>query len=144
MNTYADVRNNKTISSVYAEAMASLGSEVRCDFNSPGLPGSTDQGNNSSSGLEQNVPSQECVKLIGAAGNVTYVCPGFHAYVGIPTEPGSGNHTPSFTASAGTDEAHKLCVEAAKGMAVVGWSVLSDDAVAARVKHDFEVDCKLR
>ena len=43
-NTYADLRPNPTLATVYAEAMANMGSEVRCDLKSTGVPGSTDQG----------------------------------------------------------------------------------------------------
>lgn len=50
--------------------------------------------------------------------------------------------TPGFTACAGTDEAHRLTIVSAKGMAVAGWRILADDAVAARVRRDFEEDQK--
>jgi hypothetical protein len=43
-NTYADLRPNKALAAAYAKSMADLGSEVRCDFSSAGVPGSTDQG----------------------------------------------------------------------------------------------------
>lgn len=43
-NTYADLRPNKALATVYAKNMAKLGSEVRCDLTSTGVPGSTDQG----------------------------------------------------------------------------------------------------
>lgn len=120
INTYADLRPNKTICSVYAEAMAALGSEVKCDSTSTGVPGSTDQ------------------------GNVSYACPSTQTYVGIPAEPGCNNHTAGFTAVAGTKEAHRLCLEAAKGMAVAGWKILAEDQIAAAVRRDFEVDEELR
>ncbi|KAL4777919.1 hypothetical protein BJX76DRAFT_344624 [Aspergillus varians] len=116
INTYADLRPNPTICTVYADAMASIGSEVKCDLRSQGVPGSTDQ------------------------GNVSYECPAFQAYVAIPAEPGCKNHTPGFTAVAATKEAHELCVNAAKGMALVGWKVLADEATAVQIRKDFEAD----
>ncbi|KAJ0413378.1 hypothetical protein BJY00DRAFT_322054 [Aspergillus carlsbadensis] len=115
-NTYADLRPNPTICTVYADAMRDIGSTVKCDLSSPGVPGSTDQ------------------------GNVSYECPAFQAYVAIPAEPGCKNHTPGFTAAAGTRQAHDLCIAASKGMALVGWQVLADDAIATRVQGDFEKD----
>lgn len=63
------------------------------------------------------------------AGNVSYVCPSFHGMFGIPSAEGAYNHTPGFTAAAGTDRAHDLGIVTAKGMAV-----LADDKVAAAVR----------
>jgi hypothetical protein len=140
INTYADVRPNKTISTLYAEAMADISSEVKCDMNSAGVPGSTDQGTIPTSIAASNkYPANP--KIIG---NVTYECPGIHAFVGIPAAPGCNNHTPGFTAAAGTREAHELCIAASKGMAIAGWNVLADDEVAASVKRDFEEDKQSR
>ncbi|KAL3449853.1 hypothetical protein BJX65DRAFT_316609 [Aspergillus insuetus] len=120
INTYADLRPNPTICVLYAAAMSSIGSKVRCDLQSRGVPGSTDQ------------------------GNVSYECPAFQAYVVIPAEPGCKNHTAGFTAAASTREAHDLCIAAAKGMALVAWKVLADDESATRVKKEFEDDKLLR
>ncbi|OBT75128.1 hypothetical protein VF21_05475 [Pseudogymnoascus sp. 05NY08] len=120
INTYADVRPNKPISTLYTDAMNKIGSPVKCDVNSPPVPGSTDQ------------------------GNVCYVCPAFQGYVGIPADPGSYNRTAGFTAAAGAEIAHKLCLEPAKGMAIVGWQILSDESVATQVWKDFEEDSKIR
>jgi hypothetical protein len=45
INEYADVRSNKTLSRLYAEAMTNLSSPVDCDFEKPTeIAGSTDQG----------------------------------------------------------------------------------------------------
>jgi hypothetical protein len=100
-------------------ALPSINSPVICDFNTtePGA-GSTDQ------------------------GNVSYVVPSFHGGFTIPCPPGAYNHTPGFTACAGTDEAHDLAVLTSKGMAVAGWKVLADDSVAKNVWDDFEEDKK--
>ncbi|OAA72336.1 amidohydrolase [Cordyceps fumosorosea ARSEF 2679] len=116
---YADLRPNRTICSLYADAMAlpAIASPVTCDFeHAPMLPGSTDQ------------------------GNVSYVVPSFHGGFAIPCPPGAYNHTKGFTACAGTAEAHKLAIDAAKGMAVAGLAVLTDEAVAAKIWEDFKAD----
>lgn len=63
---------------------------------------------------------------------------------GIPSAEGAYNHTPGFTAAAGTDRAHDLGIMTAKGMAVAGWKILADDKVAADVRRDFEDDKKAR
>ncbi|OBT50787.1 hypothetical protein VE04_09311 [Pseudogymnoascus sp. 24MN13] len=118
-NEYADLRPNRTICTLYAEAMSlpSINSPVTCDFSNtePG-PGSTDQ------------------------GNVSYVVPSFHGGFAIPCPPGAYNHTPGFTACAGTDEAHDLAVVTSKGMAIAGWKVLSEEAVAEKIWEDFKKD----
>ncbi|KAJ5578607.1 uncharacterized protein N7459_007571 [Penicillium hispanicum] len=119
-NAYADLRPNKPLATAYAHAMSHMGVEVRCDLESSGVPGSTDQ------------------------GNVTYECPGIQAYVGIPAAPGANNHTVGFTAVAGTKESHDLCIHAAKGMAIAGLSILKSDELAEQVKSDFEEDKKRR
>ena len=64
--------------------------------------------------------------------------------MGIPAKSGSYNHTPGFTAYAGTREAHDRCLAAAKGMSVVGWDILSSSETAMRVRRDFEEDKKIR
>ncbi|KAJ5990748.1 hypothetical protein N7522_010955 [Penicillium canescens] len=115
-NTYADLRPNKALARGYADAMTKMGCLVKCDLNSTGVAGSTDQ------------------------GNVTYACPGIQAYVGVPAGPGSNNHTVGFTAVAGQKESHDLCLHAAKGMAVTAWNVLTNDDLAAQIKSDFEED----
>ncbi|KAJ5832868.1 amidohydrolase [Penicillium riverlandense] len=119
INKYADLRPNKTLCSNYASAMDALGSPVIYDtgvINS----GSTDM------------------------GNVTYICPGFHGGFAIPADPGAFNHTPSFTGAAATSKAHELAIITAKGMAIAGWNVLSDDDVAGRIRKEFEEDKKVR
>ncbi|KAB8277162.1 hypothetical protein BDV30DRAFT_234963 [Aspergillus minisclerotigenes] len=115
---YADLRPNKALCANYDSAMETLGFPVA----SAGAtqPGSTDM------------------------GNVTYVCPGFHGGFAVPADPGAFNHTPSFTKAAGTSKAYELALNTAKGMAVVGWNVLSDDSLAESVRNDFEEDKKMR
>ncbi|KAE8313103.1 hypothetical protein BDV41DRAFT_588422 [Aspergillus transmontanensis] len=115
---YADLRPNKALCANYDSAMETLGFPVASSGATQ--PGSTDM------------------------GNVTYVCPGFHGGFAVPADPGAFNHTPSFTKAAGTSKAYELALNTAKGMAVVGWNVLSDDSLAERVRNDFEEDKKMR
>jgi hypothetical protein len=82
--------------------------------------------------------------LIDKIGNVSYACPGFQAYVGIPAQPGCNNHTPGFTAVAGTRESHDLCLQAGKGMSISAWNILTDDEISARIWADFEADKAIR
>ena len=90
-------------------------------------------------------PSNHIPKLTHAStGNVSYICPSFHGIFGIPVTEGAYNHTPGFTAAAGTDRAYDLAIVTAKGMAMTGWKILTDDGVAAAVRQDFEDDKKIR
>ena len=45
----------------------------------------------------------------------------------IPTVPGGTNHTPEFTKSTATPEAHKATLNVAKALSAVGFRVLFDD-----------------
>ena len=73
-------------------------------------------------------------------GNVSYECPSIHAMFGIECPPGVANHTPGFTACAGTDASHDRAVTNGKAMAVAGWKVLTDDSIARKVREGFEED----
>lgn len=68
-------------------------------------------------------------------GNVTYEVPGFHGGVYIPVD--GVNHTPEFTAGAGSREGFKRSLPSGAGMAVVGCQLLADDSFASAVKADF-------
>lgn len=59
---------------------------------------------------------------------------------GIDCPPGVANHTPGFTACAGTDESHNRAVVTGKAMAVAGWTILMDDDIARRMREEFEED----
>jgi hypothetical protein len=53
-------------------------------------------------------------------------------------------HSAGFAAAAKTQENHEITIQVAKGMALTAWKVLSDEAVATRMKEDFEQDIQLR
>ncbi|KAK4226389.1 putative aminoacylase 1-like protein [Podospora fimiseda] len=56
------------------------------------------------------------------------------------TEHGGANHTKPFTAAAGTDDTFSRAIESGKGMASVGWRVLTDHDFADQIKSDWEAD----
>lgn len=74
--------------------------------------------------------------LVVSLGNVSYAVPGFHGIFTIPTD--GVNHTPQFTAGAGSEEGFKRAIACAAGMAVVACQILTDDKFAEDVKRNFE------
>jgi hypothetical protein len=58
----------------------------------------------------------------------------------IPSQGDPSNHTPEFTAAAGTEESHRVTIMTSKGMAATAWRVLVEDEFAAAVNQDFEKD----
>ena len=56
------------------------------------------------------------------------------ASLAIPTEPNGGNHTPAFTASAATPEAHEVSLVIMKALAHTGFRVIDDDAFFGKVR----------
>lgn len=57
---------------------------------------------------------------------------------GIPAPEGSFPHHPTFTASAGTDEAHVEAILTGKGLALTGWDMLTDDKLFESAKSQWE------
>ncbi|KAK1750409.1 p-aminobenzoyl-glutamate hydrolase subunit B [Echria macrotheca] len=116
LNNYADVRPSAALCRAYVDAMeaGTVSYDQPADF----LAGSTDM------------------------GDVTYECPGLHAAFGIETAEGQGNHTLGFAAAAGTDNSYARAVECGKGMALVAWKVLADDAFAELMTREWEEDMK--
>jgi hypothetical protein len=68
------------------------------------------------------------------------VVPGFHGLYTIPAPGNPSNHTPEFTAAAGSEESHRVTLMTSKGMAATAWRVLADDEFAKAMKRDFEKD----
>jgi hypothetical protein len=119
-NQYADLLPNRSLANEYSSTMAQLG--LRQVNNTEGEP---DVGSYSTD-----------------MGNVTYVCPGLHPNYGIPSGENAANHTPEFTASAATEEAHVLTLMTSKGMAATAWRVLSDEGFAKEVRDGWEKDLR--
>lgn len=61
---------------------------------------------------------------------------------GIPG--GEFPHNAKFAEGAGTPEALEAALRAGKAMALVGWEILTDDALFKQCREDFEADKKLR
>jgi hypothetical protein len=74
-------------------------------------------------------------------GNVSYEVPGFHGGFYIHTD--GVNHTPQFTAGAGSEEGFKRSLHCAAGMAVVACRALVDDSFATAIKSEFEKGLEL-
>jgi hypothetical protein len=71
-------------------------------------------------------------------GNVSQVCPGIHPIYNIPTENGASNHTKEFTAAVITEDAYRLTIVTAQGMAATAWKFLTEDGFAKEVKAEFD------
>ncbi|KAK3995571.1 p-aminobenzoyl-glutamate hydrolase subunit B [Cladorrhinum sp. PSN332] len=114
LNSYSDLRPSPLLCKAYVQAMpkGTVAYDELGDF----LAGSTDM------------------------GDVCYQCPSFHGAFGINTEHGEANHTKGFTAAGGTEDAFARAIECGKGMASVGWKVLTDDGFADQIKSDWEAD----
>ncbi|KAG2157795.1 uncharacterized protein EDB93DRAFT_1078462, partial [Suillus bovinus] len=59
--------------------------------------------------------------------------PSLHPAFAIPTQPNGGNHSPAFTDSARTTEAHNACMLTTKALACTGFRVLEDKVFFMRV-----------
>ncbi|KAJ3467776.1 hypothetical protein MRS44_005340 [Fusarium solani] len=111
---YADLWVNQPLCSLFKQQMDTLDVPISMPSEGEIIGGSTDM------------------------GNVSQAVPGLHGIIGIPTPPGTSMHNRSFAEAAGTVEAHERILEAAKAMAVTGWSILVDDSLFARVRKDFQ------
>jgi len=119
--SYCPLLPNKGMTKIFSDAMASLDVPMICDFKTRELTsGATDQ------------------------GNVALVVPAIHPSYDIRAGPGNGNHTAGFTHAANTDFAFDRTLQVGMGMAQTAWAVLSDDAVAAAVKAEFDGDKERR
>ncbi|KAH9832533.1 amidohydrolase [Rhodofomes roseus] len=104
---YYELRQNQVLGTQYAEVIDQYGVTAKFD---EGMAASTD------------------------FGNVTYALPSLHPNFTIPTEPNGGNHTPQFTKSAGTIEAHRLAIKTIKALALTGFRVVDDAQFAEDVR----------
>ncbi|KAI8681073.1 Peptidase M20 domain-containing protein 2 [Fusarium keratoplasticum] len=111
---YADLWVNQPLCSLFKQQMDILGVPISMPSEGETIGGSTDM------------------------GNVSQAVPGLHGIIGIPTPPGTSMHNRTFAEAAGTVEAHERILEAAKAMAVTGWSIMVDDGLFARIKKDFQ------
>ena len=118
MSGYADLRVNETLCGSFQKQMQANGVKV--------------------------LKRQGYVAAATDQGNVSYVVPALHAIVGISVDDGSKNHTPGFTKAAGSATAYERAVVSGRAMSMTGWEILTDDALFAKVKRDFEDDRRLQ
>lgn len=71
---------------------------------------------------------------------MSYEVPSFHGSFCIPTRLGQNIHSAGFTDAAGSIEAYEKAIGVGKGMAAVGFKVLSDVGFADKVWQDFQTD----
>ncbi|KAJ5917279.1 hypothetical protein N7466_010833 [Penicillium verhagenii] len=71
-------------------------------------------------------------------GNVSYAVATLHSMFSIRAPEGCFPHHPSFTACAGTDEAHEEALLTGKGLALTGWDMLTDDKLFESAKSQWE------
>lgn len=110
---YADVRDNRSMVSVYARNMSGLGREVS-DPDAVGrrVTGSTDM------------------------GNVSYLLPSMHPMV-MAAPDGTAIHTEDFARHAGSESGDRAVVAGAKAMAMTVVDLWSDPDLLAGVKREF-------
>lgn len=88
-------------------------------------------------GKSNEAPSR-VEKLTRNAGNICYEVPSFHGFFSVgPEIPGASPHNPEFATAAGTRSAFLLAMDCAKGMAMTGYDILSDDEVSAAAWEEF-------
>ena len=73
-------------------------------------------------------------------GNVSQVVPSIHPMYGIGTK--AVNHTPDFTDAAGTEQAHRQTLIAAKSMAMTMIDILTDPSLLIEIKEAYKNSLK--
>lgn len=66
--------------------------------------------------------------------------PTLHTMFGIPTSENTFPHHPAFTAAAGTDEAHGEAVLVGKSLALIGWDMITDDALFQTAHQQWQAE----
>ena len=110
--TYAPMKNNMTLASLFSQNMKLLGRQVETFAPSFGLA-STDM------------------------GNVSQVLPSIHPSVAIATS-GVLKHSPEFAAAAVSEDGHAGLLDAAKTMAMTVVDILSEPGMLSRIKQEFQ------
>lgn len=70
-------------------------------------------------------------------GAITYTMPGLHPAYEIYSEKGASNHTAQFAKCTDTPIAHRKTLDAATGVALTAFKVLSDVEFARAVKSEY-------
>lgn len=89
--------------------------------------------------LGENVQEPAPGERMGSSdmGNVSQVVPSIHPYVTI-VDPGVSGHTPEFAAAAASERGNQALLRAAKAMAMTAIDLLTQPALMAQVKQEFE------
>lgn len=74
-------------------------------------------------------------------GNISYVAPAIHPYVGIGDETLVA-HTTAMAAATFTPAAHQALLRGAKAMALTGFDILTDKNLRAEIRQEFEQSLK--
>lgn len=78
------------------------------------------------------------LNLTHVEGNVCYEVPSFHGFFSVGSEVvGASPHNPQFAVAAGTRTAFGLAMDCAKGMAMTGYDILTNDDRAAEAWNEF-------
>lgn len=64
--------------------------------------------------------------------------PTLHTMFGIPTPENTFLHHPNFAAAAGTDEAHTEAVIVGKSLALIGWDMITSDALFETARSQWQ------
>lgn len=108
---YAELRNSIRMAGVYADIMEEV--------------------------FDQHIQRDGMTTASTDFGNITIsACPAVHPMYLIETD--GVNHTPEFTAGAATMDSHERSIKVAKGLALLGFKVLTDDVFAKKIKDEFE------
>ena len=138
---YTDVRLNDILCERYQVHMGQYGRKVlkRHDkvltaSSDVGMSSLTSQGNHRESA---NIWINAHTSILHK-GNVSYVTPTLHTNFGIPTPENSFPHHPTYTAAAGTDEAHEEALIVGKSLAMIGWDMITNDALFATAHRQWK------
>ncbi|QRD93480.1 hypothetical protein F9C07_2260437 [Aspergillus flavus] len=133
---YADIILNETLCERFTRPMAAYGKKFVQKLDQV-LTGSSDVGGFCKATI--SILLNRVTNIL--QGNVSYVVPTLQAMFAISTSNGSFPHHPDFTACAGTDEAHDAAVLTGKGLALLGWNMLTDDTLytSARVQCEGQI-----
>lgn len=118
MDTYADLHSNEPLCNEFTDIMSRhFNSQFHGDMSDPHVSGGGSD-----------------------FGNVSYECPSLHPLFIIPTLPTDNVHAPGFARASGEPAAFDAAIKAAKGIAVLGFKVLTDCKFANTVKEAFVED----
>ncbi|KAI3329876.1 hypothetical protein F4824DRAFT_516463 [Ustulina deusta] len=110
--TYLNLTSNKTLCEVYVEEMAANDQKIM---------------------LQQEKPMNASTDM----GNVAHRVPSFHGAFIVPAGADITLHSSDFAKAAGTEAAHIVAMNCAKGMAMLAARVLLDPEIAESAKCDF-------